>query len=1404
MFDPITTYRLQFHKGFTFTDFEKFIPYLQKLGVSTIYASPIFKAIDGSTHGYDILEPLELNPEIGTLEQLRAIRQQLKSFNIQWLQDIVPNHMAFHTGNLWLSDVFEKGQRSKFASFFDIDWNHPVYRGRLMVPFFGSGAAELIKNGELKIEVANGQLAFISNGSVYPIKPLSYLTLLETVDGPENLHKLSDNISIIDKEDDIIIYHEKWNDWKQQMNLLLKEDHLNKSFAIFLEKINSNTSLLQRIADEQHYIFCHWQDTNKVINYRRFFTVNALISLNMQDDGVFQYHHQRVKSLLDEDLVQGLRVDHIDGLYNPGEYFQRLRELAGNNTYITVEKILEPDEKLEPAWPIQGTTGYEFLAMVSNLLTEKKSEALFTKFYNNLAKDPAKVPRQVREKKTDILSQFMAGDLDNLYQLFLSLGLAGTERLGHLPGGSLKKAIGSFLVYCPVYRFYGDSIPLQATEADEIQSILHNIKQEEPGLAAAINVLEYVWLEKNDNDDDYNNKAAHFYKRCMQFSGPLMAKGVEDTLMYTFNRLIVHNEVGDAPDAFGSTSETFHQKMKERLQHWPLSLNASSTHDTKRGEDVRARLNALTELPDVLFKNIRNWQELNSELKLDGAPDANDEYFIYQTLIGTYPMPGEADENYAGRLEDYLQKALREAKSHTGWAEPNDAYETATKNFALGLLNKEKPFWKSFKQLHRSIADYGIINSLVQVMLKFTCPGVPDVYQGCELWDLSFVDPDNRRPVDFDQHQKMLESVVTIEKTGNVFNVLWENRFDGRIKLWLVHTLMQVRKQQPEIFSHGAYIPLSVDGEYKENILAFARKLGQTWIVVAVPLQVAALSNQQGVPVNGLNWKDTRITLPKELKGKCQDLLGDFKSKSLTILPVQKLFSAIPLSIIKIDTTNSSRGAGILLHITSLPAAFGMGDFGSEAFSFADFLYRGGQKYWQVLPLNPIEGGQGYSPYSSTSSHAGNILLISPELLAKDGLLSENELVHYHVPVSNSIDYSTAENIKQELLTKAWNIYESKEPATLKKAFNDFIKRENTWLHDYSLYTVLKRAYHGKPWYEWDEMYKHRDAKTLKTLAKKEVAEINKVKWLQFIFTRQWNSLKDYCNRRHIEVIGDIPFYVSYDSADVWSNREIFALSVTGEITGVAGVPPDLFSDDGQLWGMPVFNWDVLKKNNYSWWISRLKKNKELFDIIRLDHFRAFADFWEVPAGETTARLGQWKPGPGEDFFKKMKKQLGTLPFLAEDLGEIDEPVYKLRDDFNFPGMKVLQFGFGEYFPFSEHIPQNYSNRFFAYTGTHDNNTTRGWFRTEVSSDTLENLVQYAGQRVTEHNIHLILAQLAYSSVADTAMLPMQDVLGLDEHARMNTPATGSNNWKWRLLPAWPHEEVEARLRKWMSTYNRG
>jgi 4-alpha-glucanotransferase len=473
------------------------------------------------------------------------------------------------------------------------------------------------------------------------------------------------------------------------------------------------------------------------------------------------------------------------------------------------------------------------------------------------------------------------------------------------------------------------------------------------------------------------------------------------------------------------------------------------------------------------------------------------------------------------------------------------------------------------------------------------------------------------------------------------------------------------------------------------------------------------------------------------------------------------------------------RGSGILLHITSLPSAYGIGDLGPGAYRFADFLAETRQRHWQVLPLNPTSGAHGNSPYDSYSAFAGNPLLISPDLLGREGFLQRDELEPFPSSSRESVEYELVTREKIRLIDRAYERYRGRLGAD--RQYEKFCHDNAAWLEDHSLFLALKAHFRGAVWREWPSDLRERQPGAIREWKKRCQEQVERERFFQYLFFKQWSALKQYCNSKEILITGDLPIYANYDSADVWAHQEIFKLDAEKRPLVVAGVPPDYFSATGQLWGTPVYRWDVLKSTQYAWWVRRIKHNLTCFDKIRLDHFRGFVACWEVPAKETTAIHGQWVKAPAEDFFATLMAELPDLPIFAEDLGFITPDVHQVMNRFAFAGMKVLLFAFEDDLPTHPYAPHNYDKNFVVYTGTHDTNTVKGWFKGEASPDQHRRLFAYVGRQLTEEQVHWELIRLALMSVADTAIIPMQDLLGLDADARMNRPGTIEGNWKWRL-----------------------
>ena len=495
------------------------------------------------------------------------------------------------------------------------------------------------------------------------------------------------------------------------------------------------------------------------------------------------------------------------------------------------------------------------------------------------------------------------------------------------------------------------------------------------------------------------------------------------------------------------------------------------------------------------------------------------------------------------------------------------------------------------------------------------------------------------------------------------------------------------------------------------------------------------------------------------------------------------------------------KAAGVLLHISSLPSEYGIGDFGPQAYKFVDFLVQSTQTYWQILPLNPpAPVGESYSPYNGASAFAGNTLFISPQLLHRQGLLNKQDLRNAPVFSQTYVNYKLVGSFKNKLFDIAYENFERRrKPADYKR----FCARSKYWLDDYAIFVALRRRFYNRSPVKWPAQLREHKKSALESVKIQLAQSINREKFLQYIFFKQWQDLKNYCHRHNIRVIGDIPFYVAYESSDVWANPEIFKLTKERKPRFVAGVPPDSFSRTGQLWNNPVYDWNVLKKTGYQWWLARIRHNLNLFDIVRLDHVRGFAAYWQIPAGRKDAVKGEWIAGPKEDFFKKILAHFPLSAFLAEDLGRITPDVRKLMEKFRLTCTRVLLFAFGKTSPASPHCPPNYVRNSVVYTGTHDNNTIRGWFESEADADQKKKLFDFLGGKVPVSRLHWQLIRLAMSSVCDTVIVPMQDILGLGESARMNRPATIKGNWQWRLSPTALKPSIAANLKKLTKTFGR-
>lgn len=1389
---PNSSYRIQFNKEFSFRQFEKIIDYLEQLGIDTIYASPILGAVTGSTHGYDGTDLHRINPEIGTLDQFRKIKKRLQKKQIKWLQDIVPNHMAFHPENNWLMDILQYGSASRYHTYFDTVHNSD-YMGapKLMVPILGDTIDNVLKSGDISIVRMHHSLYLQYADQRLPLRPTSYLPLLQTLlpNTGEEYNEIEKQVKEIETSADNTLWEKLCRKVFDQLATTGMMSRLDQNLAQW----SSDIDLLHKILSHQHYQLCYWQATDQRINYRRFFTVNGLICVNVHDPAVFKDTHSFIQKLTKEGLIDGLRVDHIDGLHDPTDYLQHLRQLCGTDTYIVIEKILEQQEILPTYWPVQGTTGYDFMALCQNIATDRQGYRKLLHYYEDEIHKTTGITREQQSKKQKILTEYMQGDLDNLVSLFQQLDLEGIS----IKEDGFKTILSHFLCYFPIYRLYDCVFPLPNESFQLLLSVLDAIANDQVIPAQDLADFKQLFCRAQEYEQvTFRKKMSIFLSRCMQFTGPLMAKGVEDTLMYTYNGFIAQNEVGNHPENTSIRPKEFHRLMRERQMHWPMALNASATHDTKRGEDTRSRLLVLASCAEEWIDQVYKWEALIKQNYTGVLPYANDRYALYQALYGAYPMPGTSTTGFEERLKAYLVKYLREGKIHSDWANPQETYETEVQHYADFLLNKKEAFFPLFNSFLQSTVDFGIINSLAQLILKFTCPGIPDIYQGTELWDFSFVDPDNRREVDYVQHGEYLDQIRT-HIGPDLIATLWNKRHDGKIKLWLMQKLIEIRKQHTALGPEGQYIALKVKGKYSKHILAFARVQGDQYIVSAVPLYIAKLKHLWDNDITDIDWADTRIILPEQKAYTWKHLLIPRNGTGME-LRAAEIFNHLPLAVISCRQHAHERKAGILLPITSLPSQYGIGDLGKPAFLFAHQLYRAQQRYWQILPWNPTSAAQQYSPYSTLSAMAGNPLLISLDTLQRKGLLRKKECKSAQIADSDRVDYTQVETIKMQLLDKAY----TRAVLDNDHNFSQFCVEEAYWLDDYALFVTIRKQ-QQQPWYTWPIPLRSRNKKALSDFVTDHATDIQKEKWIQYTFFQQWRDLRQHAHSLGIGLLGDVPFYPSLDSADVWAHPSFFALKSNGLPRAIAGVPPDYFNADGQLWGMPVFDWQELKRKNYSWWIDRLRHHSRLFDKVRLDHFRAFAAFWTVPAEESSAKNGKWQPGPGADFFDKLQAALPHMPFIAEDLGDIDATVYQLRDRYGLAGMKVLQFAFGIDMPRSPHIPHQYTPQHVAYTGTHDNNTLLGWYEEELDQASRRRIARYIGVPITKYQLNEHFIKMIYASVAQLVIVPMQDILGLNASHRMNSPASTSNNWLWRMGPRAFDKKYQKKLKQITTLYNR-
>lgn len=873
-----STYRLQLNEKFTFSHTEKILSYLHELGIGAIYASPILSARKGSNHGYDVVDHDSINKELGSKDEFRHLSKLAHQKELGWIQDIVPNHMAFDMKNFKLRDVLEKGKSSRWSNFFDINWEHPSpsINGKILVPFLGKFYGECLDSGELKLHFNRNGLTLQYWELYLPVKTSIYESVFTRFQGNlENtlssddrdlslflgsLYSLSTRVMGSENK----IYHIALQTLYRlyESNEAIKA-HMDQSIAFYND--TENREYLDQLISAQNYRLAFWKVAASELNYRRFFNINELISIRIERQEVFEEFIRLTGELIEEGLIDGLRFDHIDGLYDPERFLERISVLYPN-LYSVVEKILEPEEELSESWPVHGTTGYDFTLRNNSVFCMSSSENAVTRIYSRFTRNKSSFREIYLAKKRLIIDRLMTGDIDNLAHMIKSLAADHPDGRDLTLHG-LRRALVEAMTQFSIYRTYAGEDGINAEDAEKIETAISASIETLPDL-----VYELEWIKKLlhgtsapesknlSNDEPYipqttNTGIVDFIKRFQQYTGPLTAKGFEDTLYYVYNRMPSLNEVGGAPNLFGISTDEYHSFILKRMENWPCSMNATATHDTKRGEDTRARMNVISEIPDLWEAALKRWSALNRRYQTRTSPgtvipDRNDEYFLYMTLIGSLPislMNRERDNeitdnasfieelsHYRERIIEYALKAVREAKVHTAWIKPDEVYENGYINFVNRILSLEQSpvFLVELINFVRRMFTAGLSNSLGQLLLKLASPGVPDIYQGTELWDFTLVDPDNRRPVDYDLRRKFLAEIRSHSENESAMNEissmvakLWENPSNGQIKMWILHRVLNDRRKNPSLYLFGTYSPLESSGPSADRVLGFSRSL---------------------------------------------------------------------------------------------------------------------------------------------------------------------------------------------------------------------------------------------------------------------------------------------------------------------------------------------------------------------------------------------------------------------------------------------------------------------------------------------------------------------------------------------------------------------------------------------------
>jgi (1->4)-alpha-D-glucan 1-alpha-D-glucosylmutase len=949
---PVSTYRIQLNRTCTFRDVAKLVPYLHDLGVTELYSSPYFTAVPGSLHGYDVVDPTTLNPEIGTEEDYRAMVDELHQRGMGQLLDVVPNHMGIALQiNGWWQDVLENGPSSPYASFFDIDWDptKAELRDKVLLPILGDQYGVVLENQELQLVYQGGRFLIRYYDHYLPVSPKpSMLILAHRLDalireaGADSPHvmELESIITALkhlpsrqDRAPELVAerYREK-EIIKRRLEALVKGSATIRMFLDENVRLINGTKgdprsfdLLDRLLNDQAYRLAYWRVAAEEINYRRFFDINELAAIRMEDPAVFEETHKLLFRLVKEGAVTGLRIDHVDGLYDPADYLNKLQRWAGKELptsseatdrplYVLVEKILGINEELPANWLVFGTTGYDFLAWQNALFVDRANERSFDTIYTRFIGRDERFEELTYRCKQLIMLASMASELNVLGHQLNRLS-ERDRRSRDFTLNSLTHAIQEIIACFPIYRTYITGEADGIFDRDRVfvwQAVTH-AKRRNPAVSGLVfDFVRDLLLKSSDQSEPDREERLKFVTKFQQTTSPVTAKGIEDTAFYRYHRFISLNEVGSDPQQFGITPSLVHHHFKSRHEHSPGSLSTTSTHDTKRSEDVRARLNVLSEIPKLWKDRVTGWQKMNRRFKTkvggESVPGRNEEYLLYQTLLGVWPLERMNEDDYTrfiDRIQTYMNKAVKEAKEHTSWVSPDAEYEGAIRQFVDKLLDRStsNAFLEDFLPFQEGLAQYGIYNSLSQVLLKIAAPGVPDFYQGTELWDFSLVDPDNRRTVDFAERARLLADLnkasATAPDRASLIQDLFRERADGRIKLWLTAEALRYRRDHRALFYSGDYVPLEGRGQKSDHVFAFARIHSEGSLVTVIPrLLTRVLPEAHTPPLGDEAWKETWLTVPAWREGTT----------------FRNIFTGVVLSTITLDDRQVLPAGEIFLH----------------------------------------------------------------------------------------------------------------------------------------------------------------------------------------------------------------------------------------------------------------------------------------------------------------------------------------------------------------------------------------------------------------------------------------------------------------------------------------------------------